>query len=68
MFVLQNYTPHYFSSKTGNSDLLMICKMDKITDVTVGPCDHSKYIQPKRIYYKQVIFLKLYMTFSDQKL
>ncbi|BFZ11606.1 hypothetical protein BsWGS_14644 [Bradybaena similaris] len=27
--------------------------MDKITDVTVGPCECSKYIKPKRIHYKQ---------------
>ncbi|CAG5129512.1 unnamed protein product [Candidula unifasciata] len=27
--------------------------MEKITDVTVGPCECSKYIKPKRIHYKQ---------------
>ncbi|GFO50456.1 GDP-mannose-4,6-dehydratase nudk [Plakobranchus ocellatus] len=27
--------------------------MDKISDVTIRPCENSKYIKPKRIHYKQ---------------
>ncbi|GFR68609.1 uridine diphosphate glucose pyrophosphatase [Elysia marginata] len=27
--------------------------MDNITDVTIGPCESSRFIKPKRIYYKQ---------------
>lgn len=27
--------------------------MDNITDVTVGPCENSRFVKPKRIHYKQ---------------